>query len=274
MNLMIRKPEVLPIISQKSQTKSVSGVATVGSKLFVVHYKSSFIIAYSTSDFAELPQIEVADMKDPSSLTACQYHNCLYISDYGLTHIHRVDLSNFSVTKWLMDVGPRGLSVTRNHHLLVTLSNSNRIREYTTYGSFLREIILDVSIGWPQHSIELSSGHFVVCSYLQRNRSDKRHIVCMVDTSGRIIQSYGGHKGSSAGQVNRPVCLAVDKHGCVFVADSNNNKVQKLSPTLTHLSDKTRHEMDRPNCLYLDELNGRLYVGEQSGRVLVLDELD
>ena len=50
--------------------------------------------------------------------------------------------------------------------------------------------------------------------------------------------------------------LAVDKHGCVLVADCYNHKVQILSSTLTHLSDITlpQHKQYRPYYLHLDEL--------------------
>ena len=166
-----------------------------------------------------------------------------------------------------MDDSPEGLSVTRNHHLLVTLESSKRIREYTTHGDVTREINLDVSIDYPRHSIELSSGQFVVC-----HADSTQHRVCTVDTSGRIVQSYGGRKGSSAGQPNGPSCLAVDKRGYVLVADYYNQKVQILSPALTHLCDVTlpEHKLHWPCCLHLDEQRGRLYVGEVKGRVFVL----
>ena len=201
-------------------------------------------------------------MKDPVSLAACPHNNCLYVSDYDLKHIHRVDLSSSSVSKWSVGDSHRGLSVTRNHHLLVTLPSSKRICEYTTHGDVMREINLDVSIDYPQHSIELSSGQFVVC-----HAGDREHRVCTVDANGRIVQSYGGPKGSSAGQLNGPYCLAVDKRGYVLVADWLNDRVQILSPALTHLCDVTlsEHWLSWPCRLDLDEQRGRLCVGEGWG---------
>jgi sugar lactone lactonase YvrE len=208
-------------------------------------------------------------MKYPYSLAACPHNNCLYVSDAELKHIHRVDLSSSSVSKWSVDDSPFGLSVTRNHHLLVTLPRSKRIREYTTHGDVMREINLDVSIDRPRHSIELSSGQFVVCHV-----GATQHRVCTVDTSGRIVQSYGGLRGLSAGQLNSPFCLAVDKRGYVLVADWDNYKVQILSPALTHLCDVTLpgHGLSFPCSLHVDEQRGRLYVGEGwgEGRVFVL----
>jgi sugar lactone lactonase YvrE len=72
--------------------------------------------------------------------------------------------------------------------------------------------------------------------------------------------------------------LAVDMHGYVYVSEYCNGKVQILSPMLTHLGDITlpQHELYHPYCLHLDELNGRLYIGEgvvsQSVLVLALQQ--
>ena len=207
-------------------------------------------------------------MKYPWSLAACPFNNSLYISDNELKHIHRVKLSSSSVSKWSVGDSPWGLSLTRNHHLLVTLMSCKRILEYTTRGDVMSEINLDVSIVSPRRSIELSSGQFVVSHW-----GDTQHRVCTVDTSGRIVQSYGGPRGSSAGQLNVPYCLVVDKRGYVLVTDCLNDKVQILSPALTHLCDVTlpEHKLSFPCRLHVDEQWGRLYVGEDMvGRVLVL----
>ena len=118
-----------------------------------------------------------------------------------------------------------------------------------------------------QHAIELPSGQFVVCHW-----GDAQHRVCVVDTDGCIVHSYGGPPGSSAGQLNGPYRLAVDTRGCVFVADNSNNRVQVLSPTLTRLGDVTTpgHQLKWPFALHLDELSGRLYVGDVRGDVLII----
>ena len=119
-------------------------------------------------------------MKQPNSLAACKQNNCLYINDYESKCIHRVDLSNSSCSKWSLNTDPRGVSLTRAFNLLVTLPHS--IEEYTTSGSLIRSIKLDVSIDEAWHAIELSSGQFVVC-----HRGDAQHRVCVVDAAGRPL---------------------------------------------------------------------------------------
>jgi len=88
--------------------------------------------------------------------------------------------------------------------------------------------------------------------------------VCIVDSSGRITQSYGGAEGSGIGQLNEPFHLAVDGYGKVLVADESNCRVVLLCPLLTHLGniEIPGHELSFTRALHLDELTHRLYIGK------------
>jgi len=128
---------------------------------------------------------------------------------------------------------------------------------------------LDCSIEHPLQCIQLSSDRFVVChGWWSTNQSR----VCIIDTSGHIIQFYGGRRGPNIGQMMTPSKMAVDKHGHVMVADWHNSRVELLSPTLTHLGyiQIPGYELKGPRALHLDELNHRLYIGERDGRISVL----
>ena len=157
------------------------------------------------------------------------------------------------------------MSLTRAFNLLVTLPQS--IEEYTTSGSLIRSIKLDVSIDNAQQAIELSNGQFVVC-----HPDSTQHRVCVVDTAGRIVHWYSGPPGLSTGQLNALCSPAVDANDYLFIADYYINKVVLLSPTLTRLGDVTTpgHQLSEPYALHLDELNGRLYIGDVAGKVIVL----
>jgi len=244
--------------------KQIQGIATLDSELFLVREDCQQIEVYHTLDFTRTGHVTVSDMKHPLSLVACSHHNCLYIGDYWYNdddslRIHRVELSDRSVTKWSVNGWPEGLSITRTHNLLVTLNIANKIQEYTTYGELLREIILHDSIDKPRHSIELSTGQFVVC-----HEGESLHRVCIVDTHGHIVRSYGRTRGSADGQLDRPICLAVDTSDHVLVVDYNSNKVRLLSSSLDYLGDITllgqRHM--RPYQLYLDHSSCCLYISE------------
>jgi len=96
--------------------------------------------------------------------------------------------------------------------------------------------------------------------------------VCIIDTSGHIVQFYGGPAGSDIGQMIRPANMIVDTHSNVMVIDEGNDRVELLSPTLTHLGyiQIPGYELDGPHTLHFDELNHRLYIGQRRGRIFVL----
>ena len=131
-------------------------------------------------------------------------------------------------------------------------------------------ISLDGSIESPQHTVQLSSDRLLV----SHGSGDSPHRVCLVNMSGSIIQCYGGAGGSGDGQLYGPRDLAVDSYGNVLVADSINDRVVLLSPSLTHLGYITVPEpkLKQPSALHLDLLTHRLYIGEWSdtGRLFVL----
>ena len=134
----------------------IAGIAQLGTELIVCTYDSERVAVYDLNTYSETRHVTVPGMKQALGLAACKQNNCLYISDYGPKCIHRVDLSNSSCSKWSLNAAPRGVSLTRAFNLLVTLRQS--IEEYTTSGSLIRSIKLDVGIDNPWHSVELSSG--------------------------------------------------------------------------------------------------------------------
>jgi hypothetical protein len=62
---------------------------------------------------------------------------------------------------------------------------------------------------------------------------DPLHRVCIVDSDGRVLRSYGGSKGSSNGQLNVPDRIVVN--GFIFVVDFNNHRVLMLNSTLNYV---------------------------------------
>jgi DNA-binding beta-propeller fold protein YncE len=79
--------------------------------------------------------------------------------------------------------------------------------------------------------------------------------------------------------MNGPRSLAVDREGFELVADSDNNRILVLNPTLSDARPlplpTNSSVLNNPVSLWLDESNGRLYVGEWQHpyRVLVFDNV-
>lgn len=252
-----------------SEIGTVLGVAVLGSELFVVRAGCNAIGIHDLRDFTLHRVLKVPGMSYPRSLVGCERYNCLYVGDAVQKSIYRVDLITGQVIQWSVYPGwPRGLSITKNHNLLVTLSISNKLQEFETNGTLIREIHIDFSIDNPRHAVELLDDQFLVC-----HAGRAQHRICILNADGRIVHSYGGSPGSSTGQLSDPQSVVVDSEGNVIVADCGNERVAALNGTLAHIGYLSVEErkLKGPYALHFYEPSACLMViGELRGKHLRL----
>jgi len=258
-------------------------VTSVNDELFVLLWrKVDQVAVYSINDYQLLRLLSVPGLKrcNDNDMTSCVRHKCLYMSDFDHRCMHRYDLnSKFSavrkpigrshISRWPVPGSPGGLSVTPSCNLLVTCRGepSKLVELSADSGQCVREITLQPDIVHPCHSVQLTTGQYVVCHGVW---GDDLHRVCLVGDDGKITRSYGGQRGFDVGQLNRPSHLAVDKDSqCIFVADRDNHRVVLLSPTLEFVCYITE-KLPAPYRLYLDQSTRRLFVGQLYGDVVVI----
>jgi DNA-binding beta-propeller fold protein YncE len=80
-----------------------------------------------------------------------------------------------------------------------------------------------------------------------------------------VVAKWGAY-GSALGQFNNPQGVAVDAAGNVYVADSGNHRIQKFSPTGTHLTNWGSQgtgdgEFDHPSGIAVDG-SGNVFVAD------------
>ena len=172
--------------------------------------------------------------------------------------------------KWSVASYPYGLSVNIAHNLVVTCYGANKLQEYTTHGSLVREICLQAGMTQPWHAIQLSTGDYVVSQHTSPG------VVSVVGVDRQVVHSYGESEASDGGQMKNPTSLAVTKNDNILVADSGNNRILSINRStdcVQELAVSVDGGIKCPFGLCLDESRGRLYVGEGSGqhRVLVVD---
>ena len=254
----------------------VWGVTSLDNLLYVIREKASQQISvYDTDSYRLQRRINVPQLRCVVDMAACAHYYCLYVSDQNNTCIHRTALPDHDVTKWPVHSKPSRLSVSETHSVLVMCEDVKQIKEFTTRGKLLRQVQLHWSIMSLKQAIQLSSGDFIVC---HGRPSDPVHRVCLVDSGGQVVKSYGGPQGASYQQMDSPTHMAVDRNGFVFVADLNNSRVLLLSPALTYVREVVSLEWG-PRRLFLDDDRRRLYVaankwdGDEctAGRVVVIN---
>jgi len=103
------------------------------------------------------------------------------------------------------------------------------------------------------------------------------HRVCLLDVKGAAVGSYGARPGSDMTRMLFPAGLAVDKYENILVADQHNDRLLVLDRSLTsarEISVTVDGGLKDPSSLWYDKSRGRLYIGEKSGRrVIIIDHL-
>jgi len=260
--------------------KPVYGVTLLAGELYLVRPKGrDQVEVYDVITYRLQRCLTVPDARWFADMTSCEHYRCVYVGDYDVECVHRLDVQQGAVTRWTVNDAPRGLSVNAAHNVLVTCDEVRKIKEFSSHGQLLRELTLPDDVINPTHAIQTRTGQFIVCHGLYLN--DPVHRVCMISADGRhIVHSHGGQTGSDTGQYDAPFHLAVDDNEFVFVADYGNRRVMLLSPTLEYVRQVVSRDDQLkwwPGRLCLDTERRLLYVTDSewkdgkstAGRVVV-----
>ena len=271
------------VIKNFSADDYVVGVTLVDDELFVLLERDdNQVCVYSINDYQQRRHLNVPRYKTDSfsrryrpdyysDMTSCVRHKCLYMSDYDNSCIHRYELASSATSKWSVPGKPVGLSVTPSGNLLVTCHEPNKLVELSVdSGESVREIALQADIERPLHSVQLTTGQFVVCHGVGYGGL---HRVCVVGDDGKVTRSYGGERGSGVGQLSYPCHLAVDRDSqFIFVADWGNGRVVLLSPTLEFVR-YVIEGMLYPLRIYFHQAKRRLFVSQRNHRDVTVIQL-
>jgi len=258
-------------VIQSQGISDVTAVTSLGNEVFVLCWISQQQVeVYDASTFTLQRYITVPELGIWSyGLAACAHYKCLYVSD-ETDSIHRAELSGSSaVKKWYVASSPRGLSVNKEHNVVVACLGADKILEYTTHGALVREISLEqagVRDLW--HAVQLSTGDYVVSEW-----KSAWGAVSVVGIDGLVVRRYCPSPSSDLGEMNHPTGLAVTKNDDILVGDRRKNRILLVNSSLSSARELVLPVDDgiqEPRGLCLDESRGRLYVGE-SCRVLVFD---
>jgi len=255
---------------------AVYGVTSLDNCVYAVRTLEADVEVYDAKTMAIQQRLHVAKRLDVSGIAACPRFKCLYVGDWNISSIYRLDLSRSTAKKkWSVGRTPEGLSVNSVGNLLVSCMDDNKLQEYTTLGDLVREIRLQEDVTSPWHGIQLSNGNYVVSQYTSPGA------VSVVAADGRPLRSFKQASPQSDIKVKStkyPVCLAVYKNGDILVADRSNDRILVMNSALTRVQEfpiSAEVDLRKPYALWLDEENDRLYVGEMRGlhRLLVFSNV-
>ena len=81
-----------------------------------------------------------------------------------------------------------------------------------------------------------------------------------------VVNMFDGGRGTERGQFDTPTGIAADGNGNILVADTNNGRIEKFSPTGTFLSEmgtkgSSTGQLGQPNGIAIDRM-GNIYVAD------------
>jgi len=249
----------------------VTALALLDDDIFILGEYSQQVHDYDAVTFSLKRYVTVHGLGEyTSSMVSCARNRCLYLSDWNNASVHRAELSGSSAVKtWSVAIRPRGLSVNIVHNLVVACFGANKVQEYTTNGSLVREISLQAGMTDPWQAVQLSSGDYAV------NQCRSPGVVSVVGVDGQLVRTYGQSKASGDGQIKGPTGLAVTRKDGILVIDQLKNRILSINRSkgcVQELDLSVEGGIRSPRGLCLDESRGRLYVSEFGGcRVLVFD---
>jgi DNA-binding beta-propeller fold protein YncE len=161
----------------------------------------------------------------------------VYVADFGNARIQKFSSDGNFITKWgVRGTGdgeflvPYGIGIDSSGSIYVSdLGGNNRIQKFDSFGNFITKWgsfgtgdgVFAVPVG-----IAVDSGGNVYVAETSNNRIQK------FDSSGNFITKWGlgWGVGTSFGGLELPtgMAVAVDGSGNVFVADTDNNRIQKF----------------------------------------------
>jgi len=263
-------PKLTHVIRSESRD-GVFAVTSLGNEVFVVRVHSQQQVGvYDANIFTLQRNITVPELgAELTALAACAHYKCLYVAHSQHKSIHRAELSGSSaVKKWSVASISTGLSVNKEHNVVVASAWENNIQEYTTHGALVREISLgQASVRGPWHAVQLSTGDYVVSECKSPGGA-----VSVVGVDGQVVRRYCPSPSSDIGEMNTPTGLAVTKNDDILVADAWNSRILLVNSSLSsarELALPVDDAIEKPWSLCLDESRGRLYVGESTEYRLV-----
>ncbi|XP_065915800.1 tripartite motif-containing protein 2-like [Dysidea avara] len=152
-------------------------------------------------------------------------HNSkVYVADFGNNRIAVFLVSGkFQKNIGIGQLGnPYDVAVTSNDELLVADDKHNCIYKFTLDGIYTGKFTTDDDgLKFPR-GIAVDPHGCVLVTYTYN------HQVVIIDQQGKLIHKFGSC-GSGDGEFSCPDGIAVNKNGDIYVADSDNNRIQIFS---------------------------------------------
>jgi uncharacterized protein (TIGR03663 family) len=163
----------------------------------------------------------------PRGIAVAPDNSAVYVTDTGNKRVVKFDPQGNQLEVWGRDgskpgemIEPVGITVNAEGQVLVADTGNRRIQTFDRDGTFVREYPV---YGWEEFYTEpylAMLGTDLVLTDSHNHRAARY-------ADGTLVESWG-KSGSDPGDFNRPIGIATDSSGAVYVSDTMNNRIQKF----------------------------------------------
>jgi sugar lactone lactonase YvrE len=155
----------------------------------------------------------------------------VYVADTGNNRIQKFDSNGVFLTAWSSGFGaPGAVATDAAGNVYVGSYGNPGIRKFSSSGVFLGS--LDSNLA---HGLATDPAGKLHAAEADSNAWNAAYDVKRFGASGAPLDSFGS-RGSGVGEFLDPTGIAVDADGAVYVADTGNDRIQKLAPLLPSIS--------------------------------------
>jgi DNA-binding beta-propeller fold protein YncE len=151
----------------------------------------------------------------------------IYVTDTGNKRVVSFDSDGNMLKEWGGEgskpsefIEPVGIAVDAKSAVIVADTGNRRVQYFDPDGIFLREYQIS---GWE----EFYSEPYIAASGEDLVATDSFNHRCARYSNGVVNYSWGG-TGATPGEFNRPIGIAADAIGGIYVSDTMNHRVQKF----------------------------------------------
>ena len=224
---------------EKVRSWPAAAVASLDNELFILQRSSSQLHVYDAISFTPRGSIVIPiTFSAPNfvDMVSCSFYRRLYIANASVSRscIVRLEIPRMH-KEWKVDglTSSTVISVTSSHHVLVFAGGgAKELKLFSTDGMLYNTVDLHPDLVNVNSAVEFMPGQYVVT---HGRGFDVLHRVCVVNSDGEILHTFGGYRGSHPKLLDSSNGVAVDKDGFVYVDDEGNNRLIVLTQELNYL---------------------------------------
>jgi uncharacterized protein (TIGR03663 family) len=170
-----------------------------------------------------------ANLWGPRGIAVAPDNSAVYITDTGNKRVVSFDTNGKELATWGHEgskqgefIEPVGIAVDDNGQVAVADTGNHRMQYFDRQGKFVKEHFVS---GWEEFYTE----PYVAMRGADLLVTDSFNHRCARYSNGTLVSSWG-KSGTGRGEFNRPIGIAADKQGAVYVSDTMNHRIEKFIP--------------------------------------------